>query len=126
MEISNKRKTWETSDPLDEKESSTGALQSPEQIVSNLIVWTTNADVLTRDKLIELKNRIELQIKPPDIISVTEFKPKYHKRELNILEYHIEGYVIEDNINNNQGRGIIIYVRDSLKYNPYEPRVKGR
>ena len=50
-----------------------------------LRIWYTNADVLTKDKLCELKEDIKSDY-PPDIIAVTEIKPKNYTRQLLLNE----------------------------------------
>ena len=48
-------------------------------------IWFTNADVLTQDKLLELKSMIRNSA--PEIIAVTEVKPKNFHRSRTDLEY---------------------------------------
>ena len=59
-----------------------------------LNIWYTNADTLTKDKIQELKDDINAS-SPPDIIAVTEIKPKNYTKELQIVEYMIDGYEFE-------------------------------
>ena len=40
-----------------------------------LSIWYTNADTLTKDKLLELENEIHESNGPPYIIAITEIKP---------------------------------------------------
>ena len=76
----------------------------------------TNADVLTTNKLTELRYRA-IQGKF-DILAISEVKPKNRKNDINLAQYNIEGYTIEScNICNNIGRGMIIYVNNMLRYN---------
>ena len=76
----------------------------------------TNADVLTTNKLTELRYRA-IQGKF-DILAISEVKPKNTKNNINLAQYNIEGYTIEScNICNNIGRGMIIYVNNMLCYN---------
>ena len=92
---------------------------------NNLVAWYTNADVLTREKIIELTYRLENSIETPDIISIVEVKPKHYNRELDLKEYSIEGYNLEDNLTQvESGRGIIMYIRDSLPYKFIQPSVR--
>lgn len=73
----------------------------------------TNADQLT-NKLTEFNIRID-QVKP-DIIGVTEVKPKYCRFKPNIAEFSLDGYyTLGKNIENNIGRGMLIYIKNSLK-----------
>ena len=69
----------------------------------------TNADVLTKDKLLKLK---ELIASPkPDIISITEVKSKNINRTITNLEYQLPGYNLESDglIGENASRGNSIY-----------------
>ena len=77
----------------------------------------TNADVLTKDKLLELKELIASQ--KPDIISISEVKPKNISRTITNLEYQLPGYNLESDglIGDNASRGNIVYIHQSLQYN---------
>ena len=46
-----------------------------------LQIWYANADALTKDKIRDLENEITSDTLP-DIIAITEFKPKNYIREL--------------------------------------------
>ena len=78
---------------------------------------SSNADVLTPDKLLELKNRIN-QRNQPDIIMIQEAKPKNFRRELTKTEFDINEYDIEwSNMKQEEpGRGLITYVRKGITY----------
>ena len=78
---------------------------------------SSNADVLTPDKLLELKNRIN-QSNQPDIIMIQEAKPKNFRRELTKTEFDINEYDIEwSNMKQEEpGRGLITYVRKGITY----------
>ena len=58
-------------------------------------LWFTNADVLTQEKLQELKLRISQDA--PDIIAVSEVRPKFWKHEITPAQYQIKGYNMEVN-----------------------------
>ena len=79
----------------------------------------SNADVLTADKFIELK---EIVIeKKPWVIIVVEVKPKNFKKIFEKSEFNIPGYNIEstDNLKpEDRGRGIFMYLHESLVYSP--------
>ena len=81
-----------------------------------LNIWYTNADTLTKNKIQELKDDINAS-SPPDIIAVTEIKPKNYTKELQIVEYMIDGYEFESVNLKDRGstRGVGIYSRKSLK-----------
>ena len=85
--------------------------------VGEIIVWYSNADVLTKDKLTELKCRINNNSTPPHIIAISEVKPKHFKRKLTLQEYNLEGYSMETiNMNENKGRGMILFIHNSLPF----------
>ena len=52
--------------------------------VGEIIVWYSNADVLTKDKLTELKCRIKNNSTPSHVIAISEVKPKHFKRHLTL------------------------------------------
>ena len=85
--------------------------------LSMIKVIYTNADVLTSAKLIELKNLI--QENTPEIIAITEVKPKNFSRVLTPLEYQLQNYNLEFEglTQEDGGRGIFIYIHESLQYN---------
>lgn len=87
-----------------------------------LNIWFTNADVLTKDKISELKNEIICDTFP-DIIAITEIKPKNYVRKLTEIDYKIDGYHFEPaNLDNNDStRGLAIYIHDSLKFTKVDP-----
>ena len=83
-----------------------------------LNIWYTNTDTFTEDKIRELKDVINAS-SPPDIIAVTEFKPKKYTKELQIVEYKIVGYEFESVNLKDRGstRGVRVYFRKSLCLN---------
>ena len=70
--------------------------------------------------MIELHNNV--QEIPPDIIAVTEVKPKIFTRELTQEEFKIEGYEFEptDLSEKDACRGVALYIRSTLSYTPTE------
>ena len=78
-------------------------------------IWYTNADTLTKDKLQELKEDINAS-SLPDIIAITEMKPKNYTKELTKVEYMIDCYTFEPVNLEDRGstRGVAIYYRKSL------------
>ena len=88
-------------------------------IVNNFNILFTTADTFTQTKLQELKLRIEDT--PPSIIVISEVKPKNFKRDIQLSEFNIDGYeLLSTNISKETpGRGMLLYVKDSLKYPPY-------
>lgn len=78
-------------------------------------IWYTNADSIL-NKIDELKNRISLSSQPPDIIAVTEIKPKNSRYPLSEAEIQLNGYVTHHrNTSNKEGRGICVYVKDNIQ-----------
>ena len=77
---------------------------------------STNSDVLTSDKLRELKTRING--KEPDLMMIQETKPKNFNRILTKAEYKIPNYDLEwKNMEQKEiGRGLITYVRSGINY----------
>ena len=77
-------------------------------------IWYTNADSLT-NKIIELQKRIDTSEQHPDIILVTEVKPKSNRYECSQAELNLEGYTPHFcNLHTNVGRGCVIYTDSSL------------
>lgn len=92
----------------------------------SICIWFTNADVLTQEKLRELKEDIKIS-NQPDIIAVTELKPKRYFRELSEVEYQIEGYAFEHYKlgEKDSSRGIGVYIRKDINYRRLEKEVPG-
>ena len=81
-----------------------------------LKVWYSNGDVLTTDKLNELKVQIDCGY--PDIVCIDEVKPKNFIRTLSLVEYYINDNNLEViNILEDEGRGMLLYIRKSIQYN---------
>ena len=58
----------------------------------------------------------------PDIIAVTEIKPKNYVRELTEIDYKIDGYKFEPaNLDKDSTRGIAFYIHDSLQFTKVDP-----
>ena len=55
----------------------------------HFIIWASNADGFTRQKILELKYIINMEKDPPHIIAISEVKPKYHKGYITIPEYQL-------------------------------------
>ena len=77
---------------------------------------STNADVLTADKILELKTRV--QDKNPNIMMIQEAKPKNFNRILTKAEHEIPNYDIEwlNMTEKDPGRGLITYIKQGIKY----------
>lgn len=84
---------------------------------SNLLCWYTNADSLL-NKLSELKARLGSANRKPDIISIVEVKPKLARYKIAESELQLKGYnMTAVNLENDIGRGIVVYTRRSMKVN---------
>ena len=65
----------------------------------------------------ELKLRVKLADKKPEIIMVTEVKPKNSRYILSEVELSLENYhLITMNKDEDCGRGIAVYVRKGLRF----------
>ena len=74
-----------------------------------------NADGLL-NKRQDLKFLIKSFQKPPDIIAITEFKPKRHKHQLFLSEFNLDGCSIYSHgLENNDSRGILFYIASGIK-----------
>jgi len=83
--------------------------------IDHLTCWYTNADTLT-NKMTELKSRIELADKKPQIIIITEVRPKNSRYKLTEAELAIPGYDIHaPDLHSTSGRGNMIYTDQILK-----------
>jgi len=86
------------------------------KLVNKLKCIYTNADQL-RNKFSEFQIRIRDQ--KPMIIGVTEVKAKNSKTKPSPSEYKMEWSteynMFHANLNNNEGRGLIMYVHNSLQ-----------
>ena len=78
----------------------------------------TNADILT-NKVNELKTIVKES--RPDIIAITESKPKNLTYDINKVEFEIEGYTLYTNsLVKDNTRGCILYVRNRITANEIE------
>ena len=71
----------------------------------------TNCDCLTQTKLIELTHYV--QSNSPDVIALTEILPKNSLFDVTPEIYALEGYSLFTS-NLNQGRGVLLYIKESL------------
>ena len=76
-----------------------------------LKVWCSNADILTTDKLNELKRQIDCDY--PDIVYIAKVKPKNFIRTLSSVEYYINGYNLQAiNILDDEGKVCYFILRN--------------
>lgn len=75
-------------------------------------------DIFSPDKVLELQTRISTMREAPSALVLQEVKPKNFRFERELVEYNIDGYeTIEKNLGkNDDGRGLLLYVRKSLPY----------
>ena len=73
-----------------------------------LLSMLTNADSLS-NKMTELRHRLDNMEIQPDIIAITEAKPKNARFTLTYADYQLKGYeAFTHNVESSTGRGIII------------------
>ena len=86
---------------------------NPTRKKSMLKIVFTNADVLTSHKMQELK--ILIAQDKPDIIAISEVKPKNFERVRTQAEYKLENYDMEllNVFSKEVGRGLILHVHES-------------
>ena len=92
---------------------------------SSLVYLSTNADVLT-NKMEELVDVVkEYQ---PDVIGVSEVLPKNFREQIYANQFIIDGYdmIPHPNIEENKGRGSILYIRSNLTHMPVEIKGSGK
>ena len=80
-------------------------------------IWYTNIDTLTKEKILELEHDIKTNQKP-DIIMLTEIKPKNFKKKLDKTEYKIEDFEFEvvNFDEKNSTRGVGMYIHKGIPY----------
>ena len=80
-----------------------------------LKIWFTNYDVFNISKQQELCSRVATN--SPDIICLLEVKPKNFSRTLSLVEYKVDGYLLEQcNILLDSGRGMLFYIKNNIRY----------
>ena len=85
----------------------------------DLNCMVTNADTLS-NKMTEFSARISAAEKKPDIIAVTEVKPKNCRYKPGLSGFIIDGYqLFSTNIDADDGRGIILYINKDLEPEPF-------
>lgn len=87
---------------------------------NKLLVIYANVDSLS-NKLEELKFRISSMHPKPHLIALTEIKHK-NKWNIDISELQLDGYIIYCNNLQENGRGIVNYVRSDLVCRQYIPQ----
>ena len=91
--------------------------ESGSTLTGNLELLFTNADVLTRNKLIELECRFGSLETTPHVIMISEVKPKYYRRTLTPTEYKLDQYeMTHKNLTTDIGRGLCTYIRKRVEH----------
>ena len=76
-----------------------------------LKIWFINCDVSNTSKQQELCSRVATN--SSDTFCLLEVKPKNFSRSLNLVEYEIDGYLLEqNNILLDSGRGTLLYIKN--------------
>ena len=88
------------------------------QSVNKFIVFYSNVDVFSHDKLNELKYRLKESQVSPHIIALQEVRPKNFRFQRMLVEYSLDGYeIVEKNVTHDrEGRGMLVYVRKDMAY----------
>ena len=90
-----------------------------------IIILFSNVDIFSIDKRLELKHRIEEMERSPHVIALQEVKPKNYRYDRSTAEYVLDGYdIIEQNLHNEEGRGLMVYVKKGMKFHTVELKVK--
>ena len=85
-----------------------------DQKTESLVCLYTNADSLP-NKIVELRTRLDLLEEKPDIIAVTEAKPKNRRFALQPCDYLIQGYLpFTCNLEKDGTRGVIIWLKSEM------------
>ena len=80
---------------------------------SQLTCLYTNADQFPNKKT-ELMYRLGNMSEPPDIIAITEMKPKNSRYQLLPTEYAIDGYTAHPALSGEHSRGIVVWTSNSM------------
>lgn len=81
----------------------------------------SNVDTFSVDKQLELSERLKIMERTPQIIALQEVKPKNSRYAKSAEEYKLDGYnIMEYNIDANEGRGLLLYVRRDVVCNTVE------
>ena len=92
----------------------------------NLNIMFTNADTLTKDKMLELLHTIYNRSTLPHVIAISEAKPKNSETDFNPVTVQIPSYNMEPlNMKlTDKGRGMLPFLRDDLDYRPIDTSCK--
>ena len=68
-----------------------------------------------------MKVLIQCLPEPPDVIAITEFKPKKTAHQLLISEFNLDGYnVFHSGLDNNNDRGVLFYIAQGIQASPVD------
>lgn len=106
--------------------SSTSSVdKSKEKVNKDMFILFSNVDTFDTDKRQELKHRLDDMEEAPHVIALQEVKPKHFRYERSTAEYNLDGYVLlEENLHNDEGRGLIMYIRNGVKFSTIELKTK--
>ena len=92
----------------------------------NLNIMFTNADTLTKDKMLELLQTIYNRSTLPHVFAISEAKPKNSKTDFHPVTVQIPSYNMEPlNMElTDKGRGMLLFLRDDLDYRPIDTSSK--
>ena len=92
----------------------------------NLNIMFTNAETLTKDKMLELLQTIYNRSTLPHVIVISEAIPKHSKTDFNPVTVQIPSYNMEPlNMKlTDKGRGMLLFLRDDLDYRPIDTSSK--
>ena len=86
----------------------------------------TNADGLV-NKRYELSALVNSSVHKPDVIAVTEIKPKNLTQKLLASEFHMDGYnVFCQGLEENSRRGLLVYIASSINASVVEVGPTGK
>ena len=115
-----------TNSKIEEKSLKRREKRTREGYINNvqdtLRCFYTNVDSLP-NKFDEFETIIKENL--PLVCGVTEIKPKNNRYSLNVNEFNLDGYNVHScNVDNDVGRGVILYTHKSLNVVPFEPKVR--
>lgn len=85
-----------------------------------LFIIFSNVDIFSIDKILELSTKLKEMEYTPHITALQEVKPKHYRYEWTLLEYKLKAYMLEQNLYNGEGRGLLIYTKEGTKFNTVE------
>ena len=85
----------------------------------------TNADHLNKEKMSELRQQINTM--KPQVVAISEMKPKNNSKKLTAQDYAIPGYTLHPrNLEEDKGRGIAIYTHNAIDKSVHQIQLESR